>query len=89
MVEESVKTNALARLKKIEGQIRGIQKMIENGRYCIDIINQISAARKALYMVSLVVMKGHLEICVSDAIHSGDSSEKINELIDTLYRVAK
>ncbi len=89
MVEESVKSDALARLKKIEGQIRGIQKMVENGRYCIDIINQISAARKALYMVSLVVMKGHLETCVSDAIHLGESSEKIDELIDTLHRVAK
>ena len=89
MVKESVKTNSLDRLKKIEGQIRGIQKMIENGRYCIDIINQITAAGKALDMVSLIVMKGHLETCVSDAIQSGESKEKIDELIDTLYKFIK
>jgi len=89
VVKESVKTNSLDRLKKIEGQIRGIQKMIENGRYCIDIINQITAAGKALDMVSLIVMKGHLETCVSDAIQSGESKEKIDELIDTLYKFIK
>ncbi len=86
---ENVKTNSLARLKKIEGQIRGIQKMIENDRYCIDVINQITAAGKALNGVSLVVMKGHLETCVSDAIQSGNSNEKIDELLDTLYRFTK
>lgn len=88
-MKESVKTNSLARLKKIEGQIRGIQKMIADDRYCIDIINQITAAGKALNSVSLVVMKGHLETCVSNAIQSGNSSEKIDELIDTLYRFTK
>lgn len=88
-MKENVKTNSLGRLRKIEGQIRGIQKMIENERYCIDIINQITAAGKALNGVSLAVMKGHLETCVSDAIQSGNSSEKIDELIDTLYRFTK
>lgn len=86
---ENIKTNSLSRLKKIEGQIRGVQKMIESDRYCIDIINQITAAGKALNGVRLVVMKGHLETCVSDAIQSGNSNEKIDELIDTLYRFAK
>ena len=89
MAKENIKTNSLARLKKIEGQIRGIHKMIENDRYCIDIINQISAARKALYMVSLIVMKGHLDTCVSDSIKAGQSDKKSNELIDALYRFAK
>ena len=89
MLKEHVRTNALTRLKKIEGQIRGIQKMIENEGYCIDVINQITAAEKALNRVSLAVMKGHLETCVSDAIQSGNSSEKIDELIDTLYRFTK
>lgn len=86
---DNVKINSLTRLKKIEGQIRGVQKMIESDRYCIDIINQITAAGKALNGVRLVVMKGHLETCVSDAIQSGNSNEKIDELIDTLYRFAK
>jgi DNA-binding FrmR family transcriptional regulator len=89
MVTESVKTNALARIKKIEGQIRGIQKMIENNRYCIDIVNQITAARKALYMASLIVIKGHVDNCVADAIKEGKSNEKIDELIDTMYKFVK
>jgi DNA-binding FrmR family transcriptional regulator len=89
MVTESVKTNTLARMKKIEGQIRGIQKMIENNRYCIEIVDQITAARKALYMASLIVIKGHVDECVTDAIKAGNSNEKIDELIDTMYKFVK
>jgi len=88
MVTESVKTNTLARMKKIEGQIRGIQKMIENDRYCIEIVDQITAA-KALYMASLIVIKGHVDECVTDAIKAGNSNEKIDELIDTMYKFVK
>lgn len=89
MPKESVKKDSLARLRKIEGQVKGIQRMIENDRYCIDIINQITAAGKALDQVSLVVMKGHLETCVSDAIQKGQSNEKIEELINSLYKFIK
>lgn len=88
-MQDAVKNDSLARLKKIEGQIRGIQRMIESDRYCIDVINQITASSKALNAVSLTVMKGHLETCVSDAVKSGNSQEKIEELIESLYRFTK
>jgi len=60
MINEEVKKEALPRLSKIEGQIRGIQKMIEKERYCIDIINQVTAAQRALDQVGLRVMKRHM-----------------------------
>ena len=88
-MRNEVKADSLTRLRKIEGQIRGVQKMIESGRYCIDIINQLTAAAKALNKVSLVLMKGHLETCVSDAVKAGDSDRKFEELIDSLYRFTK
>lgn len=89
MPKPSVKKDALARLRKIEGQIKGIQRMVESDRYCIDIINQITAAGKALDRVSLVVMRGHMETCVSDAMQAGRSGEKIDELMDSMYRFIK
>ena len=60
MVEKKLRSELLARLKKVEGQIRGIQKMIENDRSRVDIINQIYAARRAINMVGLIYMKDHL-----------------------------
>ncbi len=89
MIKESVKIDALARLKRIEGQVRGIQKMIENDRHCFDIILQVEAARKAVYMVSLVIVKNHLETCVKDSLQAGPWGEKIDELIDALCSFAK
>ena len=71
MINEEVKKNALIRLKKIEGQIRGISRMIEDEKYCIDIINQITAAEKALDGVSKIIMKRHIESCMTNAIIKG------------------
>jgi len=86
MLNEEVKIEALPRLKKIEGQIRGIQKMIEKERYCIDIINQVTAAQRALDQVGLRVMKRHIESCVTDAIKSDGGGPIIGELMETIYR---
>ena len=86
MINEDVKKEALPRLKKIEGQIRGIQKMIEKERYCIDIINQVTAAQRALDQVGLRVMKRHIESCVTDAIKSDGGGPIIGELMETIYR---
>ena len=79
----------LPRLRRIEGQIRGIARMVEERRYCIDIIQQLTAARKALDQVSLQVMKGHINSCVSTAIKQQDGAVKINELMDTINRFVK
>jgi CsoR family transcriptional regulator, copper-sensing transcriptional repressor len=89
MINQEVKENSLVRLKKIEGQIRGIARMIENEKYCIDINNQITAAERALTVVSRNVMKRHVESCVREAILKGEGQTKINELIDTVYKYSK
>ncbi len=81
--------DTLPRLKRIEGQIRGITRMVEERRYCIDIIQQLTAARKALDQVSLNIMKGHVNTCVSDAIRSQDGEAKITELMQTIHRFVK
>lgn len=89
MANEEVKNESLLRLKKIEGQIRGIIKMVENDKYCIDIINQITAAEKALKGVSRIIMKRHVESCVATAISMGQGKEAIDELVETIYKVGK
>jgi DNA-binding FrmR family transcriptional regulator len=92
MINEEVKRKSLERLRKIEGQIRGIQKMIERESYCIDIITQLSAVESALKQVSLIIMKRHLESCVTEAMKSGkkeDKETKINELMEVFERFSK
>lgn len=86
MITNNNKEDFLLRLKKIEGQMRGLQKMVEEKRYCIDIINQISAVRSALNQVGLLIMKQHVESCVSESIKAGRSQEKIRELMETVNR---
>ena len=86
MINETVKKQALSRLKRIEGQVRGISKMVEEEKYCIDIINQITAAEKALSGVAQIVLKRHVESCVTGAIARGEGQEKIDELIATVYK---
>ena len=77
------------RLRRIEGQIRGISRMVEEQRYCIDIIQQLTAARKALDQVSLQVMNGHINTCVSESIRKREGEAKISELMQTINRFVK
>ena len=86
MINEPTKEAALARLKKIEGQVRGVEQMVNKEKYCIDIITQINAVRRALEQVALIVMKRHLESCVIDAIKTKGGEDKIEELIETVDR---
>jgi DNA-binding FrmR family transcriptional regulator len=88
MINEKVKNNSITRLKKIEGQIRGIMKMVDQEKYCIDIINQITAAEKALDGVAKNIMKRHIESCVTEAIIQGEGQTKINELIETVFKIS-
>ncbi len=89
MINLEVKEKALQRLKRIEGQIKGIQRMVDDERYCIDIVNQITAVKRALEQVALMVMKRHVESCVSEAIKMGNSTKKVDELMDTINRFVK
>ena len=88
MINEGVKKEALTRLRRVEGQVRGIMKMVEEEKYCIDIINQITAAEKALSGVARIVMKRHVESCVSSAIVQGKGQMKIDELINAVFKIA-
>ncbi|MFZ3578304.1 metal-sensing transcriptional repressor [Virgibacillus sp. DJP39] len=77
------------RLKRIEGQVRGIQKMVEDERYCMDILVQISAIQSALKNVGFSVTERHLNHCVSDAIKQGNGQETIEELMNVMKQFSK
>ena len=79
----------LARLKRIEGQARGVQRMVQEGRYCIDIVQQLNALSAAVSEVTLLVLQDHIEGCVSDAIREGSGEQHIRELMAVLRRVAR
>ncbi|EHR59180.1 metal-sensitive transcriptional regulator [Saccharomonospora cyanea] len=81
----------LKRLRRIEGQIRGLQRMVEGDQYCIDILTQIAAATKALQSVSLGLMDEHLRHCVAEAINQGGDTaeEKVREASDAIARLVR
>jgi DNA-binding FrmR family transcriptional regulator len=85
----SHKGQVQARLKRIEGQVRGLQKMVDDDRYCIDVLTQVSAAKAALDAVALVLLEDHTAHCVVDAIQAGDGSQKIRELNEAVERLVK
>ena len=77
----------LASLKRIEGQVRGIIKMIDEGKYCIDILNQIKAAKSALVRVESNVLKKHIESCVKDSLENkGAADKKVDELLKLINK---
>ena len=78
-----------ARLLRIEGQVRGIQKMVEDDRYCIDVLTQVNATRAALESVALQLLADHTEHCVAEAIRSGQGAEKVVELNQAVQRLVR
>jgi CsoR family transcriptional regulator, copper-sensing transcriptional repressor len=88
-MRKQAKTSCLRRLGRIEGQVRGLSRMVERDRYCIDIITQIAAVRAALRRVEEEILQDHVGHCVEHAITRGNRREqrrKVNELIDVLAR---
>ncbi|MGE0566102.1 MAG: metal-sensitive transcriptional regulator [Pseudolabrys sp.] len=86
------KAATLKRLNRIEGQVRGLGRMVEDDRYCIDIVTQISAVRAALRKVEEEILREHVAHCVEHAIASGDKKDqrqKIAELMDVMGRAAR
>lgn len=77
------------RLKRIEGQVRGVQKMVEEDRYCIDVLVQLSAIDSALKKVGFSLMERHTKHCVADAIQSGNGEESIEELMKVIQQFSK
>ncbi|NLJ25548.1 MAG: metal-sensitive transcriptional regulator [Firmicutes bacterium] len=80
------KKNLLLRLGRIEGQIRGITRMVEEDQYCVDILNQISAVRSALNSVGQILLEGHIRGCVTNAIKTDQGDESIDELLQVIRK---
>ena len=81
------KQKVAARLRRIEGQVRGIQKMVADDRYCIDVLTQVNATRAALESVALQLLADHTEHCVAEAIRSGGGAKKVRELNAAVHRL--
>ena len=85
------KDDYLKRLRRIEGQVRGVQKMVDSDTYCIDVLTQISAITRALQAVSIGLMEDHLSHCVSEAVLAGgtEAQDKIREATDAIARLVR
>src|SRR5262245_45962842 len=91
-MNDSTKAGCIRRLNRIEGQVRGLSRMVEEDRYCIDIVTQLSAVRAALSRVEQEVLRDHVGHCVKQAMRSdnrADQDRKIQELMDVLSRSCK
>lgn len=91
-MESKIKAACVKRLNRIEGQVRGLTRMVEEDRYCIDVVTQLSAVRAALRRVEEEILRDHVGHCVEHAIASGDKADtrrKISELVDILGRSSR
>ncbi len=87
-VDAGIKDRNLKRLRRIEGQVRGLQKMVEEDRYCADVMTQISSVQEALRSVSRELMRNHLKHCAAGAIQKGHEEAELmyDELVDLMYK---
>ena len=88
-VDNEVKRNLSLRLRRIEGQVRGLQKMVEDERYCPDVLTQISAVHESLRSVERVLLRNHLQHCATEALRSGDENKArktYEELTELFYK---
>lgn len=83
------KQQLLNRLKRVEGQVRGIHQMVENDRYCVDVLHQISAVQSAMNKVSLALLEDHTKHCVANAIKGQDGDHAIKELMAVMKTMTK
>ena len=91
-VDPEIKASNLRRLRRIEGQIRGLQRMVEEDRYCADILTQVSSAQEALRAVARALMRNHLTHCAAQAIRMGSAEERqamYDELLGMIYKNAR
>jgi DNA-binding FrmR family transcriptional regulator len=89
VIDDETKGKALGRLRRIEGQVQGLQRMIAADAYCVDILLQVSAVQGALEQVQKLLLGRHIESCVADALRSGSRTErqrKVDELLDVFSR---
>jgi CsoR family transcriptional regulator, copper-sensing transcriptional repressor len=91
-VDAEIKASNLRRLRRIEGQVRGLQRMVESDRYCADILTQVSSVQETLRSVARALMRNHLTHCATHAIQSGSPDEKqamYDELLEMIYKNAR
>ena len=91
-MQDVTRKAAATRLKRIEGQVRGLLRMVEEDRYCVDTLTQISAVRAALHKVEELILRDHVSHCVADAFASGDPIDqrhKVEELVEAIGRIAR
>lgn len=88
-VDADAKERNLKRLRRIEGQVRGLQKMVEEERYCADVMTQIASVHEALRGVGRELMRNHLKHCAAQAIRHGDAEGMYDELVEMMYRHAR
>jgi DNA-binding FrmR family transcriptional regulator len=91
-MHDATKRAVIARLKRIEGQVRGVLRMVDDDRYCVDLLTQIGAMRAALHKVEEQILRDHVSHCVVGAFASGDVVEqrhKVEELVETIGRMTR
>jgi len=91
-VDPAIKASNVRRLRRIEGQVRGLQRMVQEDRYCADILTQVSSTQEALRAVARALMRNHLAHCVTHAIRSGSSEERhamYDEVLGMIYKNAR
>lgn len=91
-VDPQIRTSNLKRLRRIEGQVRGLQKMVESDRYCADILVQISSVQEALRAVGRALMRNHLRHCATQALRKGSQAQAeamYEELLNLIYRYSR
>jgi DNA-binding FrmR family transcriptional regulator len=91
-IDPEIKASNLRRLRRIEGQIRGLHRMVEEDRYCADILTQVSSAQEALRAVARALMRNHLAHCATHAIQSGSAEDRqamYDELLGMIYKNAR
>jgi CsoR family transcriptional regulator, copper-sensing transcriptional repressor len=86
---ENVKATVHARLNRIEGQVRGIRRMVDEDRYCIDVLTQVNAAMAALEGVALILLSNHVDRCVRQAVQSGRGEASVRELTEAVGRLVR
>lgn len=87
-MKEITRKNVITRLSKIEGQVRGLKRLLEEKKYCIDIINQSLAVKSALSAMEDVVLESHLETCVDSQMRNGNKGKAIKEIVE-VYKLSK
>ncbi|MEX0887285.1 MAG: metal-sensitive transcriptional regulator [Phycisphaeraceae bacterium] len=88
-MDDQTRDNALRRLAIAKGQLDGVERMIRDDKYCVDVLTQIAAVHQALRGIGRLIVDNHLHTCVRDAVQQGDDEQQLNELMDIIYKLTK